>query len=86
VAPTRNQDAYFDAPFAAALDDFATKRAAMLDVLEPLPEEAWQRTATVTVPPKTVHEYTAIFYGDWLARHERSHLRHIARVLEELNR
>lgn len=45
---------------------------------------AWDRTATVWVPPGVVYEYSLLYYGDWMARHERSHLRHMARIIKEL--
>ena len=34
-------------------------------------------------PPGVVYEYSTLYYGDWMARHERSHLKHIARILKE---
>jgi hypothetical protein len=50
-----------------------------------LSDQAWQRTASVSVPPAKVVEYTAHYYGDWLAGHERAHLKrlpsHVAQVL-----
>jgi hypothetical protein len=56
------------------------------EVLEPLQIDAWEeRTATVWAPPGVVYEYSVLYYGDWMARHERSHLRHIARILKELS-
>ncbi len=51
------------------------------DPLEPLPPDAWDRTATVTVPGK-LYEYSTLYYGDWMARHEGSHLKHIARIVK----
>jgi hypothetical protein len=32
----------------------------------------------------TDYGWSVLYYGDWLARHERSHLTHMARILEEL--
>ena len=45
---------------------------------------AWERTATVLAPPNVVYEYSVLYYGDWIARHERSHLKHMAKVISEL--
>ena len=45
---------------------------------------AWERTATVAVPPNKTYEYSTRYYGDWMARHERGHLGHMRRILEEL--
>ncbi len=30
-----------------------------------------------------VYEYSTLYYGDWMARHERSHLNHMARIVAE---
>ena len=75
---------YVDWAFDPAFEAFRAQRAALLGVLEPLPLEGWERTATVTVPPHSVYEYSTRYYGDWMAGHERAHLKHIARVLDEL--
>jgi hypothetical protein len=80
----RNQDAYFELEFASNLEAFGRQRVELLEAIEPLPASAWQRTATVTVPPKKVYRYSALYYGDWMARHERSHLKHMARILEQV--
>ena len=37
----------------------------------------------MTVSPNKLVEYNALYYGDWLAKHERGHLRHVAEVLRE---
>lgn len=74
---------YFEWTFRPAMDAFRAQRAELLAVLEPLPSEAWDRTATVSVPPGKVYEYSTLYYGDWMARHEHSHLQHIARILKE---
>ena len=60
-------------------------RRDLLDVLEPLPPEGWERTATVTGMIGELYEYSTLYYGDWMARHERSHLKHIARILKSLS-
>ncbi len=67
--------------FGPAFEAFRTQRAELLEVLAPLPPEAWIRTATVTVPPAKVYEYSTTYYGDWMAAHERAHLKHIGRIL-----
>lgn len=76
---------YFEWAFGPALEVFRTQRAELLAVIEPLPTAAWEeRTATVLAPPNVVYEYSALYYGDWIARHERSHLGHMARIIREL--
>ncbi len=75
---------YADQQFAASFAAYAAQRDALLAVLQPLPAEAWARTATVTgagAPlARTVH-----FYAQWLASHERTHFKHIARVAKEVS-
>src|SRR3712207_8433292 len=51
-----------------SLEAFRAGRNEMLEVLEPIPPGAWARTATVTVPPGKVYEYSVLYYGDWLDR------------------
>ena len=76
---------YFDWAFGRAFEVFRRQRSELLGVLEPLPPETWERTATVSVPPAKVYEYSAHYYGDWMARHERGHLRHMARIIQDLS-
>jgi hypothetical protein len=78
------QSDYFDWKFAPAFEAFREQRGELLEVLEPLPPEAWEHTATVSVPPGKVYEYSALYYGDWLARHERGHLGNMRRILASL--
>ena len=80
----RKQAGYLTWKFEPAFDAFRAQRTELLEALEPLPLEGWERTATVSVPPKKTYEYSTLYYGDWIARHERSHLKHMARILKEL--
>lgn len=75
---------YFEWDFGPAFEVFRTQRAELLAVIEPLPLAGWERTATVLAPPNVVYEYSVLYYGDWIARHERSHLGHMARIIREL--
>jgi hypothetical protein len=81
----QKQTDYFEWTFSPAFDAFRTQRAELLEVLEPLAREAWERTATVSVPPRSTCEYSTRYYGDWMAGHERAHLKHIARILKALS-
>ncbi len=80
----QKQTDYFDWKFGPAFEVFRAQRAELLEVLEPLPPGVWERTATVSVPPGKVYEYSTLYYGDWMARHERSHLGHMGRILKAL--
>jgi hypothetical protein len=59
---------------------FAAQRAGLLAVLEPLPREGWSRAATVTGAGKALQR-TVLFYAQWLARHERPHVKQIERIV-----
>ena len=72
---------YHDWDFAPAFDAFARQRTELLVVLRALPPEAWERTATVSVPPAKQFEYSVAYYGDWLAAHERAHLNQLPKVI-----
>ena len=72
---------YHDWPFADAFAAFRQRRDELLDLLVPLPVEAWERTALVTVPPKSVYERSVRYYCDWLASHERTHLGGLPKII-----
>lgn len=80
----QKQTDYFEWKFPPAFEAFRGQRAELLEVLEALPPDAWERTAMVSVPPNQVYEYSTRYYGDWMARHERAHLGHMAGILKEL--
>ena len=81
VNPTTwiEQTDYPQLEFAPSLAAFTEQRAALLAVLEPLPLAAWSRGATVKGAGRTLRR-TVFSYADWLASHERSHLKQIARL------
>jgi hypothetical protein len=70
---------YPNLEFEPSLRSFATQRADLLAVLEPLPSEGWSRSATVT-GAGSVLERTVHFYAQWLASHERPHIKQIQRI------
>jgi uncharacterized damage-inducible protein DinB len=84
VNPTTwiNQTDYLELEFGPSLAAFTAQRAALLAVLAPLPPEAWARGATVKGAGRTLRR-TVFSYADWLASHERTHLKQIARVRSE---
>jgi hypothetical protein len=71
---------YLELEFRHSLRSFATQRADLLAVLEPLPHEGWSRSATVTGAGKPLQR-TVLFYAQWLARHERPHVKQIERIV-----
>jgi hypothetical protein len=71
---------YPELQFRESLSAFESQRAELLAVLDQLPSKGWSRKATVTgagsVLVRSVH-----FYAQWLARHERTHVKQIERIV-----
>ena len=72
---------YPELELRSSLRSFAKQRADLLAVLEPLPPTAWLRGATVR-GGGSAHETTVHDYAQLLARHEQTHLKQIARIVE----
>src|SRR5690349_7827376 len=70
---------YREQAFQPSLQAFTTQRTELLAVLEPLAPAGWSRAATVTGAGKVL-ERTVLFYAQWLAEHERPHLKQIERI------
>ena len=75
---------YREQGFRPSLQAFTAQRAGLLAVLEPLAPEAWSRMATVTGAGKP-RERTVYTYAQWLANHERSHVKQIERIVNTLH-
>jgi hypothetical protein len=76
---------YLELEFRPSLRSFATQRADLLAVLEPLPPEGWSRAARVSGAGKVL-ERTVLFYAQWLARHERQHVKQVERIVNTMHR
>ncbi len=74
---------YLELEFQPSFEAFTAQRTDLLTLLEPLPPEAWSRTATVTGAGKP-RERTVQTYAMWLANHEQTHLRQIGRIVNVL--
>ena len=85
VNPTTwiKQTNYRELEFQPSLQAFTAQRAELLAVLTPLPPEAWSRTAMVTGAGKPL-ERTVYTYAQWLANHERPHIKQIERIVTAL--
>ena len=68
---------YRSLPFDASLQAFTRQRQDLLPRLLRLAPAEWERTAVVTGAGRPLQR-SALFYGRWLAGHERSHRRQIA--------
>ncbi len=74
---------YLEREFRPSLRSFATQRADLLAVLSPLPIDAWSRAARVSGAGKVL-ERTVLFYAQWLAGHERQHVKQVERIVNTM--
>lgn len=72
---------YPELAFAPSFRAFRKQRAALLSVLRRLRRADWSRSATVTGAGRP-RERTVLDYAQRLADHERSHVKHIARLVD----
>jgi DinB superfamily len=72
---------YAEIGFRDSLRSFAAQRADLLAVLERLPPRGWTRVATVAGAGRPL-ERSVLFYADWMARHERPHVKQVGRIVE----
>jgi hypothetical protein len=75
---------YLEQEFQPSLHAFTAQRTELLAVLEPLAHEGWSRSATVTGAGKVL-ERTVLFYAQWIAGHERPHLKQIERIVNTMH-
>jgi hypothetical protein len=76
--------AYRELDFQRSFRSFRAQRAKLLAVLQPLPREDWSRTATV-MGWGMANERTLVSYAEHLARHERPHVKQIARIVRTVH-
>lgn len=74
---------YLEQPWAPSLQAFTAQRAELLAVLTPLAPAAWSRAAVVTGAGKP-RERTVFSYAQWLANHERPHIKQIERIVDAM--
>jgi hypothetical protein len=70
---------YLEQDFPSALRAFTKQRKKLLAILEPLRPEDWLRKATVTGAGKPLVR-TVRAYAEWMATHERPHVKQIGRI------
>jgi hypothetical protein len=76
---------YPDLEFAPSLGAFVRQRTQLLAVLDRLGPDDWLRTGTLVGAGRPV-ELTAHSYAERLARHERPHVKQIARAVAAVTR
>jgi hypothetical protein len=77
------QTAYPELDFEPSLRTFAAQRADLMAVLQALPPDGWSRSATVTGAGRPL-DRTVLSYAQWLVRHERPHVKEIARIVASI--
>jgi hypothetical protein len=75
---------YLEQEFQPLVQAFAARRADLLSVLEPLPAGGWSRVARVSAVGR-VCERSVLDYAERMARHERSHVRQIERIVSKMH-
>jgi hypothetical protein len=75
---------YLEQKFQPSLQAFTAQRAELLAVLEPLKPKIWSRSATIT-GAGTPLERSVHFYAQWMAEHERPHLKQIDHIASTLH-
>lgn len=76
---------YRELEFATSFRAFARQRARLVKYLKALPRRDWARSRLFT-GMGTPRVRTVMFYADWLAGHERAHVRHIERAFASATR
>lgn len=74
---------YHETAFRPSFEAFTGQRAELLAFLRKLTPDQWELTATVTGAGKPL-ERTPRFYAQWLAEHERSHIKYIERMVKPM--
>lgn len=77
------QTNYLDLDFAPSFRAFAAQRAELLALLRPLSPDGWTRAATVTGAGAPLVR-TVQTYAQWVAIHERPHVKQVARIANAL--
>ncbi|MFO7664453.1 MAG: DinB family protein [Chloroflexota bacterium] len=70
---------YPELPFQTSFQAFAAQRNDLLAFLESLAPADWARSTTITGAGRPL-ERTVHFYAQWLATHERPHVKQLGRV------
>ena len=73
---------YREMEFIPSFRAYMKQRAELLAILRSLPKSAWSRSAMVSGAGRP-RERTVLEYARWLANHERSHVKHIARLVNK---
>jgi hypothetical protein len=70
---------YLELDFRPSLQAFTVQRTDLLAILQALQPKTWSRSATVVGAGKPL-ERTVHSYAEWMAEHERPHVKQIKRI------
>lgn len=76
---------YNELDFAPSFGVYKRQRVKLLKTLEALKPREWLRNATVLIAGKAV-ERSVHFYADWLAVHERTHVRQFMKTVQAVSK
>jgi hypothetical protein len=76
---------YLELAFRPSLRSFAAQRDELMTVLQTLTQDGWARAATVVGGGRPL-ELTVLDYARRLARHERPHVKQVARAVQTSHR
>jgi hypothetical protein len=71
---------YREQKFKRSLQSFTIQRTGLLAILKPLKPKTWSRSATIIGAGKPF-ERSVLSYAQWMAEHERPHLKQIKRIV-----
>lgn len=71
--------------FRSSFQDYERQRVELLKFLQSLPRKSWDRTAIVLGAGRPL-EKAVHYYADRMARHERTHVKQIARIASALHK
>ena len=79
------QTNYLEEEFQPSLQAFTVQRTDLLAILKPLRPEVWSRSATITGAGKPLVRIVHT-YAQWMADHERPHLKQIKRIASTMRK
>jgi len=76
---------YPEQKFKPSLQSFTVQRTGLLAILKPLKPKTWSRSATITGAGKPF-ERSVLSYAQWMAEHERPHLKQIKSIVTAMQK
>jgi hypothetical protein len=77
------QTDYLELDFHPSLRSFIRQRSQLLKTLKSAAPADWARTATITGAGNPLTR-SVLFYAQWMAEHERPHIKQIERIVDRV--